>query len=279
MVLAMPITHCPAASDSPPSKHKKGLDVAEDLGKPQDCQYRWTSSWGCVQQQISAISYPNPQQLISALTYLVTSPGLWVPLFSHSQCRWKSLFFAAGQVISLPNGLNCFMAVAFAPQTEQPMIPQRFVTDHAQHARVWPSSFLGWNQEEICCIPWLGGCAVLLSIVLLLYTTSSAPYPPFQHSICCLSSISQPSCCKFAWLSSPSCLGVFCFWPLWLSVSCQLVAPLSRTRRSEPTSAAVMVLHWLCLVLPKQTCTHPDCFRMEEQQSISHCEVHPSFSK
>jgi len=76
MVLAMPITHCPAASDSPPSKHKKGLDVAEHLGKPQDCQYRWTSSWGCVQQQISAISYPNPQQLISALTYLVTSPGL-----------------------------------------------------------------------------------------------------------------------------------------------------------------------------------------------------------
>lgn len=60
--------------------------------------------------------------------------------------------------------------------------------------------------------------------------------------------------------------------------SCQLVAPLSRTRKPEQSSVAVMASYWLCLVLPNHTCTHPDCFLMEKQQSISHCEVLPSFS-
>lgn len=113
-------------------------------------------------------------------------------------------------------------------------------------------------------VAFLGLEVVLVCYPSCFYCTykpyGSAHYLPFQHSNCCLPPSHSPAAASLPGCHHSPAWAYFVSDHCGCVHSCQLVAPLSRTKKPEQSSAAVMVSYWFCSVLPKYTCTHPDCF-------------------
>lgn len=151
------------------------------------------------------------------------------------------LFFGADDLHWVGFHCLCFMASVFIPSLSSFQVP--LVLSHrgyARHACQWPSPFLAvdptWDPlHSLAWTPHRGRALIDRAFTAHYKPCGSARYPSLSTLNLLPASSSQPSCCRFAWLSSLPWLGCILFLILVAPdiSSCQLVAPLSQSKEAR----------------------------------------------